>query len=245
MTETARKKEWQSDHAKGRKICPGRYGLAVLAIFLGAWAFAELADEVLEGETHAFDRALLLNMRNPSDPSDPLGPEWVEELFRDFTALGGAGVLVLVTLAAAGFMALERKFASVVLLLVAVGGGVLLVTFLKLGFDRPRPELVSHGAYVYLASFPSGHSKLSAVTYLTLGGLLARMHPRPEVRAYLMLLAMLLTFIVGISRVYLGVHWPTDVLAGWAAGGSWALLCWLVVGRLQEVGKTSPDDLAQ
>ncbi len=237
MTETAQKKEWQSCRAKSRMIWAGRYGLAVFVFLLGVWAFAELADEVLEGETHAFDRALLLKMRNPSDPSDALGPKWFEELFRDFTALGGAGVLVLVTLAAAGFLALERKFASVVLLLVAVGGGVLLVTLLKLGFDRPRPDLVAHGVDSYLASFPSGHSKLSAVTYLTLGGLLARRYQRAGVRAYLILLAMVLTFIVGISRVYLGVHWPTDVLAGWAAGGAWALLCWLVAGKLKKSEK--------
>jgi undecaprenyl-diphosphatase len=211
----------------------GRYGPAILVILVGIWIFIELADEVLEGGTLAFDRAMLLKMRNPCDPSDPLGPKWVEELFRDFTALGSAGVLTLVTLAAAGFLAMERRLSSVILLLVAVGGGVLLVSLLKLGFDRPRPDLVAHGAYVQMSSFPSGHSKLSAVAYLTLGGLLTRMHPRPWVRIYLLFLAMLLTFLVGISRVYLGVHWPTDVLAGWTAGAAWALLCWLMAGWLQ------------
>jgi len=195
--------------------------------------FAWLADEVLEGENHAFDSLLLLKFRNPSDLSDPLGPKWIEELFRDFTSLGGPGVLTLVTLAAVGFLALERKFTYVVLLLGAVGGGVFLVSLLKLGFDRPRPDLVAHGAHAYMSSFPSGHSKLSAVTYLTIGGLLARLSPRPWMRTYMFLLAMMLTFLVGISRVYLGVHWPTDVLAGWAVGAAWALFCWLLAGWIQ------------
>ena len=212
---------------------PRRYGWAVFVVLVGIWGFVELADDVLGGETLAFDRAMFLKMRNASDPSDPLGPKWVEELFRDFTALGGVGVLVLVTLAAAGFLAMERKLGSVILLLGAVGGGVLLVTLLKMGFDRPRPDLVAHRVYAHMSSFPSGHSKLSAVTYLTLGGLLARVHPRRWVRTYLLLLAALLTFLVGISRVYLGVHWPTDVLAGWTAGASWALLCWLLAGWIQ------------
>lgn len=212
---------------------PAQYWLALLVVLISLWVFVELSDEVLEGKTYAFDRSILLKLRTPSDPSDPLGPGWVEELFRDFTALGGPGVLTLVTLAAAGFLAMERRVGSVILLLVAVGGGVLLVSLLKLGFDRPRPDLVAHGVYTHMSSFPSGHSKLSAVTYLTLGGLLSRMQARPWLKTYLFLLAMLLTFLVGISRVYLGVHWPTDVLAGWTVGGAWALLCWLFAGWLQ------------
>jgi len=116
---------------------PRRYRLAVFVVLVGISGFVELADEVLGGGTLAFDRAMLLKMRNASDPSDPLGPKWVEELFRDFTALGGVGVLALVTLAAAGFLTIERKLGSVILLLGAVGGGVLLVSLLKMGFDRP------------------------------------------------------------------------------------------------------------
>lgn len=230
MTESGRT---QGSDSRGFAAWCGRYGPAVLVILVGIGIFLELADEVLDGGTLAFDRVMLLKMRNPCDPSDPLGPKWVEELFRDFTALGSAGVLALVTLAAAGFLTMERRFGAVILLLVAVGGGVLVVSLLKLGFDRPRPDLVAHGAYVHMSSFPSGHSKLSAVAYLTLGGLLTRMHPLPWVRTYLLLLAMLLTFLVGVSRVYLGVHWPTDVLAGWAVGAVWALLCWLLAGWFQ------------
>ncbi len=223
----------------------GRHELSILIMVvllaLVTWGFAELANEVMEGETRAFDTAVLLALRNPADLSDPLGPRWLEEMVRDFTALGGVGVLSLVTLAAAGYLLLQRQGRAALFLLVAIGGGLLLSFALKQNFDRPRPELVPHGSYVVTSSFPSGHSMMSAVTYLTLGALLARVHSRRAVKAYLLLLAVLLTVLVGFSRIYLGVHWPTDVLAGWAAGGAWAVFCWLVARWLQRRGQVEPE----
>ena len=208
--------------------------LAVLALVAAAiWGFAELADEVLEGETHALDQAVLLALRHPADPSDPLGPLWLEELVRDFTALGGYGVLVLLVLAAAVFLVLQRQLNAALFLVLAIGGGQLLTSLLKLGFDRPRPDLVPHGTLIQTASFPSGHAMMSAVTYLTLGAILVRAQPQRVLKVYLIALAILLTVIVGFSRVYLGVHWPTDVLAGWALGAAWALLCWLIAWWLR------------
>ena len=207
----------------------------------GLWGFIELADEITEQETHAFDEAILLAMRSPVNRSDPVGPRWVEELGRDFTAMGGVGVLTFLTLTVAGFLILQCKFRITVLLLIAVYGGLLLSTLLKQGFDRPRPDLVPHGAYVYTSSFPSGHSMMSAVTYLTLGALLARVQPRWQMKAYLLLIAIFLTLVVGVSRVYLGVHWPTDVVAGWTAGAVWALLCWLVARWLQRQGQLEKE----
>ncbi|MBR9904520.1 MAG: phosphatase PAP2 family protein, partial [Gammaproteobacteria bacterium] len=115
-------------------------------------------------------------------------------------------------------------------------------TVMKLGFDRPRPDLVPHEAMVYTASFPSGHSMMSAVTYLTLAALLIRVQPALRLKAYLLILAILLTLLVGISRVYLGVHWPTDVLAGWTAGASWAALCWIVMRWMQRHGQLEPEE---
>ena len=202
----------------------------------GLWAFVEVAESVSEGEAHAFDRAILLVMRTPADLADPIGPRWVEELGRDLTALGGVGILVLLTAAVIGYLLLAQRPREALLVLVAVGGGMLLSTLLKLGFDRPRPDLVAHEAEVYTASFPSGHSMMAAVTYLTLGALLARIHARRTIKVYFLAVAVLLTVIVGVSRVYMGVHWPTDVLAGWSAGAVWALLCWLVVLWLQHRG---------
>lgn len=215
--------------------------LLVGLIMGGLWVFSEVAESVLEGEARQFDEVLLLAMRNPADRSDPLGPLWMEELARDVTALGSVGVLLLTTLATIGYLLLTRRRRVALLVLVTVGGGMLLSTFLKLGFDRPRPDLVPHGSAVYTASFPSGHSMLSAVVYLTLGALLARIHPRPSVKAYILTLAVVLTVGVGLSRVYMGVHWPTDVLAGWTAGAVWALLCWLVALWLQQQGTVEWD----
>lgn len=223
----------------------GRHELAILTSLVliggGLWGFIELADEIAEQETHAFDEAILLALRSPADRSDPLGPRWVEELGRDFTALGGMGILTFLTFAVAGFLILQRKFRITVLVLIAVYGGFLLSTLLKQGFDRPRPDLVPHGVYVYTSSFPSGHSMMSAATYLTLGALLARVQPRWRMKAYLLLIAIFLTLAVGVSRIYLGVHWPTDVVAGWTAGAVWALLCWLVARWLQGQGQIEKE----
>lgn len=224
----------------------GRYELVMLLCVAvlsgGIWGFVALADEVIEGDTHSIDESLLLALRNPADLSDPIGPGWVEEMGRDFTALGGVGVLVLITLGALGYLLLARHYRAALFASIAVPGGILLSTVMKLGFDRPRPDLVPHEAMVYTASFPSGHSMMSAVTYLTLAALLIRVQPALRLKAYLLILAILLTLLVGISRVYLGVHWPTDVLAGWTAGASWAALCWIVMRWIQRRGQLGPEE---
>lgn len=218
----------------------GRNEVAVLLAVLGVagllLGFVELAGEVLEGETTAFDRTILLALRNPADPADPLGPGWLEKAARDITALGSSVTLTLVSLSVAGYLALAAKRRAAVMMLGSVTGGMLLSTLLKLGFDRPRPDLVPHGDVVYTASFPSGHAMLSAVVYLTLGALLARVQPGRRLKAYVLLLVVALTLLIGCSRVYLGVHWPTDVLAGWCVGAAWSAVCWLVALRLQRRG---------
>lgn len=215
--------------------------LLLVTVAGGLWGFVELADTVMEGETHEFDRWLLLLLRVPGDASDPLGPGWLEEAGRDITALGGVSVLTLITLLAGGFLVLQRKWRVALLLLAAVAGGLLLSSLLKFGFDRPRPDLVPHGALVYTASFPSGHSMLSAVVYLTLGAILASTERQRWVKAYLLGCGVSLTLLIGVSRVYLGVHWPTDVLAGWTAGAVWAASCWLVARTLQRAGQVEDD----
>jgi len=206
--------------------------VALACIVAGVWGFVLLADEVLEGGTLAFDQKVLLAFRN-SGTHAPLGPRPVQEAARDITALGSVAVLTLVTAIAAGFLALDGKRYMALFLLGSILGGVAAGTMLKDLFHRPRPDLVPYSVYVSGASFPSGHSMMSAVTYLTLGALLARSQERKRIKAYFLLVAMLLTFAVGVTRVYLGVHWPTDVLAGWTAGAVWALLCWLAARRLQ------------
>lgn len=219
---------------------PGLHQFSVLVsmmvLFGGAWAFVELADEILEQETASIDERVLLSLRNPADRSDPLGPDWVEEIGRDITALGGTAILTLFTLVAFVYLVLRRKFRAAVFTIAAVGGGILLSTLLKIGFDRPRPDLVPHETVVYTASFPSGHAMLSAITYLTLAALLSRIHSNNVMKTYLMAVAALFTLLVGASRVYLGVHWPTDVLAGWTAGAAWAAFMWLLERQLQRAG---------
>lgn len=218
--------------------------LAMTALAGGTWAFLELAGEVLDGGTLDFDARLLLALRNPADLSDPLGPGWLEEMGRDFTALGGTGVLVLLGASVTGYLLLSGHHRTALFTVIALAGGWLLSSLLKLGFDRPRPDLVPHGSIVYTASFPSGHSMMAAVTYLTLAIILARAQPHHRLKAYLLLIAILLTVLVGMSRVYLGVHWPSDVLAGWTAGAAWASLCWLAARALQRHGRIEKDPAA-
>jgi undecaprenyl-diphosphatase len=216
--------------------------LASLAVATVAiWIFAELADDALEGDTRAFDRWLLLALRNPADPGDPLGAVWFEEMMRDITALGSTVVLAFLTFASAGFLWLAGRPRAALLVIAAIGGGFALAYGFKAAFERPRPDLVAHAARVMTASFPSGHATLSAVTYLTLGALLARVQPGRSLKLYLIGLAVLVTVAVGLSRVYLGVHWPTDVLAGWALGAAWALVCWSFALWLQRRGRIRSD----
>jgi undecaprenyl-diphosphatase len=197
--------------------------LGVLALLL--LAFAELADEVGEGEARGFDQALLLALRT-TDPADPIGPRWLEAAVLDVTALGGFAVLTLVTLLATGYLVVLKKWGSALMLLAATLGGTALSEGLKVGFARPRPELVAHVVEATSGSFPSGHAMLSAVTYLTLGAMLACTQEKRRLKSYVIGAAILLTLVIGASRVYLGVHWPTDVLAGWSLGAAWALVCW-------------------
>jgi len=216
--------------------------IVIFALMASLLVFVELADEVMEGDTGEFDRAILLSMRNPLDLSDPIGPRWVEEIGRDFTALGGNAVLTLLTLAVVGFLALEGKGRMAIVLIVATLGALSLSTVLKHYIDRDRPTLVPHGSVVYTASFPSGHSMLAASTFLTMAALLIRTLKNRRIKAYILLVAVVTTILVGVSRVYLGVHWPTDVIAGWTAGAGWALLCWLLARWLQLHGAVENEN---
>jgi undecaprenyl-diphosphatase len=205
---------------------------AALAI-LGALAFFAIAEEVVEGDTLHLDERILIAVRAQGNPQQPIGPAWVEEAFRDFTGLGGVGVLSLLTLAILGYLWLRGMRRAALYVLLAIGGGLLVSLALKAGFQRPRPDLISHGSLVQTASFPSGHSMLAAIVYLTGGAMLALVHERRAIRLYLIGCAVVATVLVGISRVYLGVHWPTDVLAGWAGGTAWAALCWMIAQQMR------------
>lgn len=193
------------------------------------WAFLALGGEMAEGETAGVDRSLILMLRTPGDLSDPIGPRNIEEAVRDLTALGGTTVVILVTGVGVLAFAFHRKYRHALVL----AGAVLLAWISsdagKALYHRPRPDLVPHGAFVYSGSFPSGHSTLSAATYLTLAMLVASLETRRRTKALAYSLAAALVVAVGFSRVYLGVHWPSDVLAGWCLGATWALAAWIAL----------------
>lgn len=211
--------------------------LALLAVVLSVWMFAEIADEVREGDSSRFDREAIRLLRRADDPSQPIGPGWLHEAGRDLTALGGFAVLTLVTASVLGFLVLTRNYGAAGLIAAATIGGYVVSTLLKWAFARERPDIVPHLSIVTSYSFPSGHSMQAAAVYLTLGTLLAQLVDRALLRVYFLGIALLLAFLVGLSRVYLGVHYPSDVLAGWSAGLGWAALCWLVARYLQSRGR--------
>jgi undecaprenyl-diphosphatase len=218
--------------------------VALLSVSLLGYGFFALADEVGEGSTAALDRKILLSLRNPLDISDPLGPRWLEETMRDITGLGSMFTIAFVTLSVVLFLAMTERRRIAVFLVAAIGGGLVASTVLKLFYVRPRPDLVPHGMEVFTASFPSGHAMMSAIAYLTLAGLLARVERGRGVKILTLVIGVFVTLLVGISRIYLGVHWPSDVVAGWCVGAAWAALCWFVALQLQRRGEVEAPDPA-
>jgi undecaprenyl-diphosphatase len=204
-----------------------------LAIAIPVFAFGAIAEDIVEDEPFAFDRSILLALRAPGNPATPIGPAWLPEAARDVTSLGSTTVLGLLLFSLAGYLLLERRRAAAWLILGAVTSGVVLNNLLKLAIGRPRPDVASPATQVFTSSFPSGHATLSAIAYLTLGALLAQTQRSLPIRIYIMSLAGLATVLVGISRIYLQVHYPSDVLAGWCIGSAWAMACWAIMRWLQ------------
>lgn len=220
------------------RLAPRIIGAMLLAA-AGLAAFIHIAEEMGEGDTHAFDRAILMMLRARGEPALPLGPPWLVDVARDITALGSAAVLAVVIAVAVVLLAVARRYRSAVFVAVSAVSGASLTLFLKAWFDRPRPEFMPHDLYVSGASFPSGHATMSTVVYLTLAVLLVRFIDRAGIRIAVLALAVTLSVLVGVTRVYLGVHWPSDVAAGWACGSAWALGCWAlaeIVGLHDEKG---------
>jgi undecaprenyl-diphosphatase len=207
--------------------------LAALGTLLLALAFFLVAAEVVDGDTQRFDERVLLSLRRADDPATPIGPAWLRSGAEDVTALGGATVLGLVVLATVGYLLLQRMGRTAAFVFVASVGGWFLNGALKRVFQRARPDVVPHLREVASLSFPSGHAMTSAAVFLTLGALLMRISRGRVTKFYCMAVALLATLLVGATRVYLGVHYPTDVLAGWLVGLSWALICWMVERRLE------------
>jgi undecaprenyl-diphosphatase len=209
-----------------------RLALMALVAFC-VLAFIAIAHSMAAGTTRSFDEGILLLMRTTGEPANPVGSWWLEVMMSDLTSLGSVAVLVLLSSISGGYFLLTRRYIRFALVIGSFLGAQAANTVLKYFFARPRPSVIAHLGEVHTLSFPSGHAMMSAVIYLTIGILLASTRTQRSHRYYIMSAAIVLTVIVGFSRVYLGVHYPTDVVAGWAAGVAWACVCWLVVSSLE------------
>lgn len=213
-------------------------GLTVAAVLIAA--FIKLAGEMLEGETSAFDIDVLQALRVPGDPGTPIGPTWLLGSMRDLTALGGVTVLTLVSALAIAFLLMRGRFMQALYTALATGGGAVFGKLLKSLFARPRPEVVPHLVEVNSLSFPSGHSMNSAIVYLTLAVMVSRSFDERRTRVFVIAVAALLVLTIGFTRLYLGVHYPTDVIGGWTVGATWALAMGLIATRLQDGHRMEP-----
>ena len=205
----------------------------LLVVLLGGWFFIALADEMLEGDTQHFDDWILHALRRPESMHQPIGPAWIRYFFMNVTALGSGAIAVLFALLTIVGLALQKRYVPILLITISLLGAGLMTGSLKAAFGRPRPPIEYRAIEADAHSFPSGHSIISAALYLTLGAMLARVTAQRRMKFYIIAVAVLLTFLVGFSRIYLGVHYPTDVLAGWAAGLIWATLCLIVTEVLR------------
>jgi undecaprenyl-diphosphatase len=210
-----------------------------MAILLFVFGF--IAEAVAARKPSGFDDYVTLALQKSAKERVPIGPPWLQEAARDVTSLGSITVLLIITFTVAGFLLLARKPGVAWLMLITVLGGLALNNLLKFVFARPRPDAVSHAPRVFTTSFPSGHATLSAITYLTIAALLARAYPSPILDFYFMSLAAILTVLIGLSRIYLGVHFPTDILGGWCIGAAWATGCWILMAWLQHGGQVESN----
>jgi undecaprenyl-diphosphatase len=221
-----------------------RLVLLLLALALAVWLATLALGAIGYTRIHALDERILLSLRSRDDPSVPLGPDWLLPVAREFTALGSSTVMLTLIIAVGGYLWLERRYGILALVIVSTFGGMAISSYLKIFFGRPRPSVVPHLAPVSSPSFPSGHSLVSAVVYMTLGVLLTRVTTDRRAKTYFVVLAATITFLIGLTRVYVGVHYPTDVLAGWAIGLVWALACGAVARELQRRRVIRPERVA-
>lgn len=210
----------------------GAVAAAMLVLVILGWT-------IDRGHRFAIDRAALLALRRADNLAVPIGPHWIEDLMRALTTLGGGTVLTIAVVVTLGALAVRKLWLTAALALAATVSGSLSVDLAKQVVARPRPDIVPHLVEVSSLSFPSGHSANSAIVYLTLATLLTQTIPEAGLRRYVIGVAVALVTAIGISRLYLGVHWPSDVLAGWSFGTLWALGWWSIGAhiRLARAGK--------
>jgi undecaprenyl-diphosphatase len=231
---------WIAEHVRGFYGAVGALLIGALAIIVACVAFfAMLADVVMAGGTQEADDAVLLWMNQHASPE-------LTDIALNVTALGAGMVVWLVVIVASVFLWSSRHRWSVALLWVSILGSGLINATMKLFFERPRPQLFPWRApYAGLSSFPSGHSMTAMVCYATLAYLVARLEPRLFLRRFTFGVAAVIIVAIGLSRMYLGVHYPTDVLAGFTMGLAWASFCALGMEALRYFRYRKPEVAAQ
>lgn len=196
---------------------------------------------VAKGATSDIDRAVLRGLRTANDPSDPLGPRWLEEAAIEISALGGYPILLFVSAIVLIVLLLARQGSTALFFVFAFSGGSLLSSVLKQVFARPRPDMVDHLDRVFTSSFPSAHAMVGVVAWFTLAGIAAGFVKPGRLKMFMWLSAVVTVLLVGVSRVYLGVHWPSDILAGWLAGIGWCAVCRIAVDQLSGSSHRNSD----
>jgi undecaprenyl-diphosphatase len=211
------------------------FGIFLLAgatvALIGTYAFAKFASHVRSGATLAFDDAVLRWIGHHRAPM-------LDHVMLETTFLGTGTVVMMVVAVSAMFLWLTKHKYSALLLLIATAGGLLLNNLLKLGYGRPRPQVFEWGTTVVSWSFPSGHAMSAAVVYGTVAYLAARLQRRHLHRVFTLLMAATLILLIGFSRLYLGVHYPSDVIAGVIIGLAWAAFCMATLEAIQLYART-------
>ena len=202
----------------------------MLMMVIVTWGFIAMTDFVSAGKADYFDKRVIGYLRHHPQP------RMLEDMAEDVTALGGPGCWLLITGMIGGYLVLARRRYIAAWLFSTVASGAVVTILLKGTIDRVPPGHPPGTPEIgYYPSYPSGHSMMAAMVYLTLGSILAQLVPGKLAKLYVLMMAAMVTFLVGVSRIYLRIHWPTDVLAGWAAGLVWALLCWVITERLRQI----------
>ena len=214
--------------------------LAAIGILI--LVFLKVAHETTQFDTDDMDEKILLALRNT--PDDPIGSPQVEAAVMHISALGSGAVTGLFILIFTLYFALAGRWRYALLMLATALGTLAAMGLLKWAYGRERPTIVTQIDPPGGLSFPSGHSMISMALYLTLGMLLAQAEKKRHLKIFVIATSAVLALMIGVSRMYLGVHWPTDVLAGWTAGATWALICGLAirrVGRNKIEGDQAPE----
>ncbi len=216
----------------------------VLAIMLASLTgFTVIWLAMAAGMTGPVDQQILLMFRSAADITDPLGPAWFEEMMAEYSALGGYAILIMAVVIVGVGLALTGHRPLAIFLIASFASGSAVSSLLKHLIERSRPDLVDHLDRTFTASFPSGHAMISMLTFLTLAALVIRLCSTRALRIFVLVTAMSVAVLIGVSRIYLGVHWPSDVAAGWCLGIGWACACWLVAHYIEHNRTRQTDEL--